>query len=204
MKSKLYFTHSLSDYGTQAERFMLDRILETFSGCDLVNPAGLDKEIDEDIYLSIDEYMQPFYTIIDECDVLVFMPISKAGKLGIAAFLEVRHAETNKLPVYVYNGTFFTARYRIDECHTLGGKKDYNNNWAQLTIGVGYEKGEIERNRVQAEVKSKEREFRTDVRHTDLTGVLAKLDNNELLTAVEFVAWRQYIKRLGKTGYKKW
>lgn len=205
---KLYFAHSRSDYNTNREKEMLRKLNFVFSGCKIINPGAkkFQKKMEGlvDRMQSANEYIQPFLKIINECSCLVFMPLT-TGKVSVGTYFETRHAEACKIPVYVWDGMKFVTLYRLDECHNRGGKLDYKDNWAILTIGKGYAKGEVEQNirdnevHIQARLKKKERRL-------FIEGIKIKLMSEEkfedrMLTEDEFnyvVAHKYVFLKKGK------
>ena len=135
-KHTCYFAHSRVDYGTLREKGVLDNIRHVFS-CKVINPGNptflrkMEGIIDR--YTPANEYIRPFLELINSCDCLIFMA-QESDKTGIGTFLEVRHAESIGMPVYVWDGIKFTTQYRLDECHNRSGKRDYKSNWAKVTI----------------------------------------------------------------------
>lgn len=134
---KLYFAHPRLLYGTQREKVMLSRIRKVFVGVEIINPGApkFQRKMSYliDSYMTKDEYMIPFFQIIDECNSVVFYTL-ESGKVGIGTLMEVRHAEENEIPVYTWDGIRFTTDYKLVECHTHGAKIDWKDNYARIEI----------------------------------------------------------------------
>ena len=121
----------------QREELMLEKIKCSFPGYKIINPGepNFQNKIGVVLYTfpTKKDYIKPFLDIIDGCDCLVFMA-QTTGKLGIGTFLEVRHAETTGKPVYTLSCDIFTTQYRLEECHTHSGKKDWASNYAEVFL----------------------------------------------------------------------
>lgn len=132
---KIYFAHPRLSYGTQRERDMLKRIMHVFTGCEIINPGEpkFQKKMESLVerMLSANEYMIPFFKIINDVDILVFMPLENKN-MSVGTYLEVRHAEACEIPVYVWNGVGFVTDYKLTEIHCHGGKRDYKDYWAKM------------------------------------------------------------------------
>ena len=160
---KLYFAHSRKDYLSEREKNMLKKIKHVFTGCKIINPGepNFQKKMEAmvDRFQSANEYMKPFFEIIQDCNFLVFMPLT-TGRTGVGTYLETRHAEACEIPVYVWDGRGFTTNYRLDECHTHAGKVDYKDNWSKYTLGETYNDGEVKFNILKGEEHIRFREWK--------------------------------------------
>lgn len=132
---KLYFAHSRIDYLSQREKIMLDRIRKVFVGVEIINPGEpeFQRKMESHVerMLSANEYMKPFFEIINDMDFLVFMSLENKN-VSVGTYLEVRHAEACEIPVYIWDGIGFTMNYKLTEIHCHGGKKDYRDFWAKV------------------------------------------------------------------------
>jgi hypothetical protein len=132
---RLYFAHPRLTYNTEREKNMLKKIKHVFSGCRVINPGkpAFQKKMETLVerMLSANEYMKPFFQIINKCDCLVFMPLVN-NNMGVGTFLETKHAEACMIPVYTWDGVKFITNYKLTEIHCHGGKKDYKDYWAKV------------------------------------------------------------------------
>ena len=132
---KLYFAHPRLTYNTEREKSMLSKIKKVFVGVEVINPGELkfQQKMEPLIerMLSANEYMKPFFEIINDMDFLVFMPLANKN-VGVGTYLEVRHAEACEIPLYVWDGVGFTMNYKLTEIHCHGGKRDYKDFWAKV------------------------------------------------------------------------
>ena len=132
---KIYFAHPRLTYNTKREKLMLSRIGKVFKGVEVINPGEpkFQRKMETLIerMLSANEYMKPFFEIINNVDFLAFMPLEN-NNMGVGTYLEVRHAEACEIPVYVWNDIGFTMNYKLTEIHCHGGKRDYRDYWAKV------------------------------------------------------------------------
>lgn len=107
---KVYYAHSINDYGTEKEKRELDNIYRHFNDTVLVvNPNGCVPQNREE-----KDIMEMCFNIVANCNYLVFSALDDDGTIGLGVYNEIELALSFYMPVYyMANENCFI---RVDEC----------------------------------------------------------------------------------------
>lgn len=99
---KIYFVHSMCDYGTEYEKACLVRLLEDFPGAKIINPASIkapkideNKGFEEAVRDNLVKYYFPY---IEDSDLIVAAPAWNhsrlRGQYTLGAKMEIEYAKS--------------------------------------------------------------------------------------------------------------
>ena len=88
----IYFAHSINEYNTEKESKNIERIIELYPECEIINPKDIDAPKSKDIVDSLNILEKHFYPIIKGCDIFVYSK-TKKGKLMYGVMKELQYAK---------------------------------------------------------------------------------------------------------------
>jgi len=88
----IYFGHSLRDYNTEKESKEIERIIELYPECEIINPKDIIAPKSKDIIDAQTILNKYFIPIIKGCDIFCYSK-TKKGKLTYGVRKELEYAE---------------------------------------------------------------------------------------------------------------
>ena len=137
-RRRIYFAHSRQDYGSLSEKKALNIIFGIYPNHVVFNPGS---EANQKNFkrlltpgLPVKEYMKPFFSVIDECDMLVFTAL-EGNKVGKGTYEEIMYAFSRKLPVFYLKLLDCYTEIMLDQVtklHEGSGKKSWKAGYAKI------------------------------------------------------------------------
>jgi len=91
---KIFFAHSVYDYGTEQEKIWLDNIREYYPGGEIISSSTINDKIDNnDRYKGMRHVEEKyFFPLIDNSDVVIIVPSQNVKRFTIGAVIEMKYA----------------------------------------------------------------------------------------------------------------
>lgn len=91
---KIFFAHSMRDYGTDKEMLWLDNVSKFYPGAEIINSRDISNIINDNDRMRGLKYVEKkyFFPIIDNCDMIIAAPSWVMKRFTIGVVVEMKYA----------------------------------------------------------------------------------------------------------------
>lgn len=115
---KIFFAHSMHDYGTEKEKLWLENIRKYHHNADIISSNVISDQIDNNDRIKGLKYVEEkyFFPIIDESDIVIAAPSWEMKRFTIGVVIEMKYAISKNKKIQIIEDDQIKEAYDIRKC----------------------------------------------------------------------------------------